>query len=528
MPVSATPDYLGTDFRSASPALRFGMYLSVWTSREDQEREFKDRQQRKSGEAHDLRDSVKSEGFDAALQREVADGRIPQLWMKNESGGGPAWQNAAVLTPDDASCAKAFHDRQSAALRAMPNTRVLELAAQSVAPFSTGLGIEHPLENGFAFLSPYGLPYLPGTGVKGVLRRAAEELTHREMFGNDSAWTLPLIWHLFGFEPWPRPRKNQDVSDWATRLKGFPLDRPTVQTYLDAIFGNADSEVRERILSADDPCLALLQQRHLHVRGALAFWDVVPQMPLNKGLDVEVMTPHYSHYYQKRKHDGEGSVTPHDSGKPNPINFLVVPPGSSFVFRVSCDVGRLWRVAPELAKDAAWKTPLQQAFFHAYEWLGFGAKTAVGYGAMRADPREAERERAVQAQQEAVLAQEKKERKRKEAGEAARRQQAVERARVEALSPAQRYTEKADRALDRFDAGGHMEKNDARRELLRLANASEDESRAWSAEDRQITADVVERIYETIGWHEPSAKTNQRKKQQLKRRNLVERLRSAE
>mgnify|MGYP003597607920 FL=1 len=30
MPIAAVPAYLGTDFSSASPGLRFGMYLPLW------------------------------------------------------------------------------------------------------------------------------------------------------------------------------------------------------------------------------------------------------------------------------------------------------------------------------------------------------------------------------------------------------------------------------------------------------------------------------------------------------------------
>jgi CRISPR-associated protein Cmr6 len=88
------------------------------------------------------------------------------------------------------------------------------------------------------------------------------------------------------------------------------------------------------------------------------------------------MTPHQSHYYQR----GE---TPHESGSPNPINFLTVPPGSEFAFHVQCNRPFLARIAPGLAKDDRWKALLEAAFVHAFAWLGFGAKTAVGYGAMR-------------------------------------------------------------------------------------------------------------------------------------------------
>ena len=30
MPIAAVPEYLGSDFSGASPALRFGMYLKLW------------------------------------------------------------------------------------------------------------------------------------------------------------------------------------------------------------------------------------------------------------------------------------------------------------------------------------------------------------------------------------------------------------------------------------------------------------------------------------------------------------------
>lgn len=462
MSPSAIPKYLGTDFSSASPALRFGPYLSAGANPDDKKR---------------------------------------------------AWKSAAGLTPQDKICAEALNKRQSATLKGLPDGRVLELSARSVSPFATGLGIEHPLENGFAFLSPYGLPYLPSSGVKGVVRRAAEELAHRDLF-KDGDWTLPAIWHLFGFERWSKASKDEWVN-------GFALDLSSVEKYLHAVL-SGDPDLRDRILEHDDP-RTILEEHHLHVRGALAFWDVVP-VPHGRGLDVEVMTPHYSHYYQDSEH--VESTTPHDSGKPNPIHFLVVPPGSSFVFRVICDVDRLQRVAPELAKDNAWKTFLRKAFHHAYEWVGFGAKTAVGYGAMQQDHREVERERKLREEQETARLRQQEERKRREAAEATRRRQEAEQQRVQALSPAQRYKEQVDGALAKHDAAGYGEKKVTRNELLGLANAAENEARDWSAEDRQNTAALVEHIFDIIGWGDPGGRSKQKKRQELKRRAIVENLRS--
>ena len=86
---------------------------------------------------------------------------------------------------------------------------------------------------------------------------------------------------------------------------------------------------------------------------------------------VEIMTPHFGKYYR-------GEDTPHDSGAPVPVSFLAVPAGSSFDFHVVCQPSRL-----QAALQGNWKELVARAFQHAFEWVGFGAKTSVGYGAMK-------------------------------------------------------------------------------------------------------------------------------------------------
>ncbi len=321
MPIAAVPEYLGNDFKSASPALRFGMYLKLW-------------------------------GVD---------------WKK-PNDKRPALGDAISLNSSDRNAMNAFTHRQRA-LFEQTGANGLQLMSTSIAPFTTGLGNEHPLENGFAFINPYGLPYLPGSGVKGVLRRSAEELAH-EAFFKDGHWTLPAIWHLFGFE-----------------------------------------------------------ERGLHVRGALQFWDVMPQTKSDR-LAVEIMTPHYSHYYKEREHGGGES--PHDSGGPNSILFLTVPPDSSFTFHVVCDQQRLERTAPELAEDGAWKKLLKRAFEHAFDWLGFGAKTAVGYGAMKRDRAGEERAQEEQGERERI------ERERDKRAQAEKKIKEQEEERLAKLTPTER------------------------------------------------------------------------------------------
>lgn len=356
MPVAAVPDYLNKtyqgNFQSASPALRFGMLLPLWginrrtkqllwsTSDIDYEVRGRDHQERE----------VKKENKESALRQ------------------------AAQLNTTDIAAMRAIAQRQQY-LAASPvfSAHMLTLCATATAPFTTGLGNEHPLENGFAFLTPYGLPYLAGSGVKGVLRQAARELARGE-WGDTHGWNDEKINALFGHE-------------------------------------------------AGDEGL---------IRGALDFWDVIPQIK-GDALAVEVMTPHQGHYYQQKNDRKSGSsTTPHDSGQPNPITFLTVPPGSAMNFYVRCDETRLKILAPELLDN--WRSLLTAAFEHAFEWLGFGAKTAVGYGAMQT---EAQRQRRIDEEKQ-------------------RQQQRKEQEKAEAVRQAEANAETWEGARFKFNRGNGM------------------------------------------------------------------------
>jgi CRISPR-associated protein Cmr6 len=332
MPVAAVPKYLqreivGEGLALASPALRFGLLLPVWTLLEDQREEVEARAEKKSKEGMELASRLK---------------RLPPRWAKSESGAREAWRKVALLSDSDRALLRALLARQEALASLVAPQRLLRLEAIATAPFTTGLGNEHPLENGFAFLNPYGLPYLAGSGAKGVVRQAARELASGA-WGDTRGWDNNLCYEF------PVPPE--------------PDRQPVRLSMLDVLFGRETEEGDTE-----------------HLRGVLTFWDVVPEIAGNSLL-VEIMTPHQSHYYQAKPE--AGSQTPHDSGQPNPIAFLTVPPNSKFVFHVQCDVLSLRRIAPDLADKDHWKKLVSDAFEHAFRWLGFGAKTAVGYGAMK-------------------------------------------------------------------------------------------------------------------------------------------------
>lgn len=322
MPIAAVPGYMGKDFSTASPGLRFGMYLPLWGVN------------RRTG---DLLWSTSD--IDYAVRGQQQQEREIKCENKTSS-----LQQACKLTTGDRAAMQALARRQTQAAKTISS--LLTLDAVTVAPFATGLGNEHPLENGFAFLNPYGLPYLPGSGIKGVLRQAASELANGE-WGDAQGW-------------------NQE-KNYLLKRKG---DKPIELSLPDVLFG------RESRDGNSD-----------HVRGALSFWDAIPQIS-GDNLAVEIMTPHQSHYHQQKSDTKSGgSPSPHDSGQPNPISFLTLPPGTRLAFHVTCDAAHLARLAPDLVEGQAWRQLLTAAFEHAFEWLGFGAKTAVGYGAMQIDER---------------------------------------------------------------------------------------------------------------------------------------------
>lgn len=241
-----------------------------------------------------------------------------------------------------------------------------------------------------------------------------------------------------------------------------------------------------------------------HLRGALVFWDVIPQIK-GDSLAVEIMTPHQSHYYQPKK-DQRGNeivVSPHESGQPNPISFLTVPPGSGFAFHVQCNLAHLERLAPELAREGRWKTLLEAAFKHAFDWLGFGAKTAVGYGAMLEN-------RAAQVEWE-----------KKEAAARAEAEHQAEESRRSAMSPEDKAWEDHQPAIEafrqQFDAArkSHYQPgsqfDNQRNDFMKAALAWEDaRSRAAAGELLKSTM--------TKAWGTPSNKDS---KQRLKDAGLA-------
>lgn len=452
MPIAAVPAYLQrSDFKAASPGLRFGLLLPIWTDRADQEAQVQERAHKRSPEGQEINSLLARAGMDAAIAHLTQRQRLPSQWEKNDFAARHAWSEIQPLTPGDLALQRALAERQAGLAAALGGTLHLRIDAQSIAPFTTGLGNEHPLENGFAFLNPYGLPYLPGSGVKGVIRQAARELASGD-WADTGGWSTA---------PRHEIRIQQGKQEIILQLSD-----------LDVLFGLQSKDGDKQ-----------------HFRGVLSFWDLIPSLSGN-ALMVEIMTPHQTHYYQH----GE---SPHESGQPNPISFLTVPPGSRFTFHVTCDPTRLPML---LAQDSQWQHLLRAAFEHAFTWLGFGAKTAVGYGAMARDAAAEARAEQARAEQQAA---------KQQAAEAQAREQARQAALAQ-LSP-------VERSIQEF-LDTRADPNQA--EISAVIAAVKQGH--WSDEDKPAVADwLKQRMQASKGWREQSAKKNPNKDKEYQNTLLV-------
>ena len=412
MTTVAAPKYLGQDFREATPGLRFGLFLNVW------ERNWE------RGKAK----------FDAVAM-------------------------AAKVSPSEHALMRALSDRQTDKVaQTGKSLSAFSVEAKSIAPVTTGLGIDHPLENGFAFLSPYGTPYLPGSSVKGVLREAARELAG---LGRDS---------------WPTE------SGWSNEV-------------IQLLFGCDDS---------NDP----------KTKGLLTFLDVFPVLPPHANLAVEVMTPHHTHYYA-------GSESPHDSAEPTPLPFLAIPPKSTFHFHVLVDcLSMRARGATKSILDN-WEGLLGEAFAHAFDWIGFGAKTSVGYGAMQEDPsarkaRQREAERLAEALAQKAKAEEE--------AAALLREAENERQRQATLSHSQLAIEEFTKNRRRLKSVEAMSKEDYSN-VQELANKLAEALSDAPAHERALAADALDSLFAEFGFAPTGLKSDKRKKRERKNQDLVNALR---
>jgi CRISPR-associated protein Cmr6 len=199
----------------------------------------------------------------------------------------------------------------------------------------TGLGRKGPLEVGFTF-HRYGLPYLPGSSLKG-LARARGLYTLAARLGTENVVGLAAA------------VEQEKPEQFTQALRG--------------VCREAEPEPEALMLAEDFRAIF----GTTGAAGGAVFLDGIPE-PVPK-LDLDIMNPHFPDYYR----DGTGKTAPTDWQSPVPVFFLIVAAGTSFCFAVG------WR-GP---RKGEWQRLRDQAVTwlrQGLEELGVGGKTGAGYG----------------------------------------------------------------------------------------------------------------------------------------------------
>ena len=218
-----------------------------------------------------------------------------------------------------------FVERHKKEFTSLPG-RITHFKMQTSSRLIIGLGSASVLETGLTLHHTYGIPYIPGSALKGL----AAHYCHK-VLGADC--------DKFRMGEWD-PKKDMQVGRNGK--------------YYEILFGNIQGKNDDESASA----------------GFITFHDAFMNPGcLTNSLRLDIMTPHHKEYYDNAK------AAPTDFDDPTPISYLSVDKDCEFTFYLTCcdssEEGGKWL-------DIAKKT-LRKALGN---W-GIGGKTSSGYGRMK-------------------------------------------------------------------------------------------------------------------------------------------------
>lgn len=107
-------------------------------------------------------------------------GALPVWSLRASGNANPKLDWIAKVTKDKVGEQRLLEEAADRLARLLAAHGQTALFFKTDGPFVTGLGREHPVENGFAWHHISGAPYLPGSSVKGMVRAWAESWIHPE------------------------------------------------------------------------------------------------------------------------------------------------------------------------------------------------------------------------------------------------------------------------------------------------------------------------------------------------------------
>lgn len=168
----------------------------------------------------DLRQAIEAVLGSDALSREASAGLVWGRYARAWSGDAPA--ESKQRTGFLARFAAGFQGQRHREPELRAHQERLDGIAEhrrdfvTVGRFVTGLGAEHPVENGFTFDPLLGVPMLPGSSVKGLCRAAAKLVRADPK----------EVEHLLGSDVPQRGREDELHPGEAVFLGAWPLRWP--------------------------------------------------------------------------------------------------------------------------------------------------------------------------------------------------------------------------------------------------------------------------------------------------------------
>lgn len=197
----------------------------------------------------------------------------PEAQDSKESAADFYLSRYEAITPKAPRYLKKKHINQVQYCRNMQNIGFfcLAISVRLKSPLLCGVGHTHPSETSLTFDHNLGIPYIPASSAKGLVR--------------------------FGY-------------------------------LLNYVRDNTDMLVEKESINEEDETLTLVPEMFgiQAKRGKIVFLDAYPvNIP---ELKLDILNPHYKDYYQN-----DPPSPPADNQDPIPVRFLTVAPGAEFVFR---------------------------------------------------------------------------------------------------------------------------------------------------------------------------------------------------
>ena len=203
-----------------------------------------------------------------------------------------------------------------------------------------GLGTESIYETGMTLHHTYGIPYIPGQALKGIVR----------------SWIIKKYFYNGFMQRDIDPKKDDSREIAAFCDKLFCL-----------LFGCPEYAYKKgNIKSA-------LNSDYM---GSVTFFDAFPNNLNGNTVKIDIMNPHYGEYYS----DTDNKKPPADYYNPVPVNFLTVQ-DTEFQFVLGIKEDKNETIADFDGVNTDTLLNIAEKYLkEALKEMGVGAKTAVGYG----------------------------------------------------------------------------------------------------------------------------------------------------